>query len=105
MKRLMVRYRVKPERVEKNVELVRAVYAELARTQPAGLQYETFRDSDGCSFVHVATIDTPDGSNPLRASQAFGAFTRGIADRCDEAPVTTEVESIGAYGSTRSLVG
>ena len=101
MRRVMVRYRVKPERVEENVTLVGAVYAELARTQPAGLHYETFRLPDGCSFVHVATIDTPDGSNPLRDTQAFAAFTSGIAERCDEAPITTELSSLGAY---RSLV-
>ena len=97
MKRGMVRYRVKPGRVEENELLVGAVYAELARTQPAGLHYETFRLPDGCSFVHVATIDTPDGSNPLRDVQAFAAFTRGLSDRCDEPPVTTELSSIGAY--------
>ncbi len=97
MKRVMVRYRVKPERVEENEALVGAVYAELARTQPAGLLYETFRLADGCSFVHVATIDTLDGSNPLRAVPAFAAFTSGIAERCDEPPVTTELSAIGAY--------
>ena len=36
MKRVMVRYTVKPERVEENVELVRAVYDELRATRPAG---------------------------------------------------------------------
>jgi stalled ribosome alternative rescue factor ArfA len=32
----MVRYKVKPERVEENEELVRAVHDELLRTRPAG---------------------------------------------------------------------
>jgi hypothetical protein len=43
MKRIMVRYKVKPDRVAENEELVRAVYAELERTKPAELRYATFR--------------------------------------------------------------
>ena len=39
MKRTMVRYRVKPERVEENEALVRAVYAELAKLKLEGVQY------------------------------------------------------------------
>jgi hypothetical protein len=38
-KRVLVQYRVKPERVSENVELVRAVYDELHGAQPAGLRY------------------------------------------------------------------
>jgi hypothetical protein len=36
VKRVIVRYRVKPDRAAENVELVRAVYAELHDTGPAG---------------------------------------------------------------------
>ena len=38
MRRVMVRYKVKPERAAENEELVRAVYEELQRTAPDGLQ-------------------------------------------------------------------
>ena len=34
MTRVMVRYQVHPDRVEENIALVRAVYAELATVQP-----------------------------------------------------------------------
>ena len=54
MRQVMVRYKVKPERVEENEELVRAVYDELGRTEPAGLRYATFKLDDGVSFVHLA---------------------------------------------------
>ena len=36
MTRVMVRYQVHPDRVEENIALVRAVYAELAALQPQG---------------------------------------------------------------------
>ena len=34
MRQVMVRYKVKPDRVEENEQLVRAVYEELAATAP-----------------------------------------------------------------------
>ncbi len=65
MRRVMVRYKVKPDRVAENEELVRAVYDELQRTEPAGLQLRDVPLDDGVSFVHLASIETEDGRNPL----------------------------------------
>lgn len=94
MKRVMVRYRVKPDHVAANEDLVRDVYEELARTQPEGLRYGTFRLADGVSFVHLA-LHAED--NPLRQVEAFGRFQEGIHDRCDEPPTVVELEEIGSY--------
>jgi hypothetical protein len=96
-RRVMVRYRVKPDRVAENEELVRAVYDELQRTGPAGLRYATFRLDDGVSFVHVASVETADGHSPLSEVNAFKAFQANIEDRCDEAPVLTVLSRIGSF--------
>ncbi|HET6171548.1 MAG TPA: hypothetical protein VFD90_03010 [Gaiellales bacterium] len=98
MGKVVVRYKVKPERVEENERLVERVYAELAESAPAGLRYATFRLDDGVSFVHIASIDTEDGSNPLRGIQAFAEFGRDIAERCDEPPVAQDSQLVGSYG-------
>jgi hypothetical protein len=95
-KHVMVRYRVKPERIEENRQLVRAVYAELDRVRPDGLRYATLEESDG-GFVHVAEISTPDGANPLQQIAAFKAFAAHIKERCSEAPATTELARVGSY--------
>ena len=95
MKTVMVRYKVKPERVAENEGLVRAVYDELARTEPDGLHYATFRLDDGVSFVHVAA-HAP-GANPLNDVEAFRRFTDDIGSRCDEPPVVSEVTEIGSF--------
>jgi hypothetical protein len=92
----MVRYRVKPDRVAENEELVRAVYEELHRTQPAGLRYATFRLDDGVSFVHLA-VETAAGRSPLSELAAFRRFTGEINVRCDEAPQVTELAEIGSF--------
>jgi hypothetical protein len=95
MKRVMVRYKVKPDRVAENEALVRAVYAELERSAPAGLRYATFRLDDGVSFVHLAIVE--DGHNPLPEVTAFKRFQESIGDRCDEPPVATELQEIGSF--------
>ena len=71
MRQVMVRYKVKPDRVTENEELVRAVYEELRRTEPAGLRYATFKLDDGVSFVHLASNDTEHGPSPLATNQGL----------------------------------
>jgi hypothetical protein len=97
MKQVIVRYKVKPERASENEELVRAVYAELHQTTPAGLRYATFQADDGVSFVHLASHDGEDGSSPLSEVQAFKRFQENIDERCEESPVVTGIREIGSY--------
>ncbi len=97
MRRIMVRYTVKPERAQENVQLVRAVYEELARTAPAGLRYATFQLDDGVSFVHIASNETEDGQTPLRDIVAFREFLKDVNERCVEPPVTSELSELGSY--------
>jgi len=97
MKRVMVRYRVKPDRAADNERYIRGVFAELERTKPVGLRYASFKLDDGVSFVHIASIETADDSNPLLAVSAFKEFTAQIKERCDEPPVTTNLHEVGSY--------
>jgi hypothetical protein len=93
----VVRYKTKPDRTDENVALIEKVYAELAANGPDGLRYATFRLADGVSFVHVATIETDDGSNPLTSTPAFVEFLREIGDRCEVAPFASDATLVGAY--------
>jgi hypothetical protein len=97
MRRVLVRYKVKPERVEENEQLVRAVYDELRHTEPPGLRYATFKLDDGVSFVHIAVTESDTRGSPLSKLKAFQEFQNNIEDRTDEAPVVTEIEEIGSY--------
>ena len=97
MKRVMVRYTVKAEQVEENERRIEAVYAQLHREQPAGIRYVTFKLADGVSFVHLASIETADGSNPLTALETFNQFTGTIGERRVDPPVTVELHEVGSY--------
>ena len=95
MRHVMVRYKVKTDRAAENEALVRAVYDELARAQPSGLRYATFRLDDGVSFVHLASSE--EESSPLTKVAAFKEFQREIGERCDEKPVVSELREIGSF--------
>jgi hypothetical protein len=93
----VVRYTTRPDRADENQALIEEVYAELTSTAPPGLRYMTFRLDDGVSFVHVASIETEDGSNPLGTTAAFAAFQRDLGDRCVAPPAVTGATLVGAH--------
>jgi hypothetical protein len=97
MRRVIVRYKVKPEHADQNEQLVRAVYEELHRVKPESFRYATFRLDDGVSFVHIHSNESDDGRNDLSELEAFKAFQRGIAERCEEGPVVTPMSEIGSF--------
>ena len=97
MKRVMVRYKVKPDRVTENENYIKKVFEELKETGPEGLRYASFKLSDGVSFIHIASIETKEGNNPLADSSAFKTFQSEIKERCDELPVAIELNEIGSY--------
>lgn len=96
MKRVMVRYKVKPDQVETNEALVRAVFDELHRERPDGFGYATFKLDDGVSFVHIVN-EVDDEGNSLSGVKAFAEFREAIRDRCDEPPVATELHEVGSF--------
>ena len=97
MKRLIVRYKVKKDNAIENIEYIKNVFSALEKSKQEGLRYASFQLEDGVSFLHVASIETEDGANPLVSLEEFKAFTQDIASRCEEPPVASAVETIGNY--------
>ena len=97
MKRLMVRYKVKADRVAENERYIAKVFEQLKREQPSGLRYASFKLDDGVSFVHLVSQESEDGRNPLGELAAFKEFTAGIRDRCTEPPVAAELREVGSF--------
>jgi hypothetical protein len=95
MRHVVVRYKLKSERVAEHEALLEAVFAELAERAPPGLDYQALKLGDGRSFVHVASI--AGAENPLTSLPAFKAFTADVASRCEEPPVSSEGTRMGAY--------
>ncbi len=103
MRRVMVRYKVKADRAAENESYIKQVFEQLDRERPAGIRYATCKLDDGVSFVHIASIQSTDGGNPLTELAAFKAFSAGIKDRCEEPPVTVKLNEVGSYEFFESL--
>lgn len=97
MKRVLVTYKVKSDRAAENEGYIKDVFKELEQTGPDGLRYASFKQDDGVSFVHIASIETEDGISPLSESQAFKKFQADIGDRCEVPPVAMNLEELGSY--------
>lgn len=98
MKTVLVRYQTHADKATENEALIHAVFDELRASAPTGLRYTTFTLADGVSFVHLATIDTADGSNPLVSLDSFKRFQLGLPERCAEPPVATDLVLVDRFG-------
>ncbi len=97
MKRVLVRYKVKADKAAENEMFIKKVFEELRQSGPAGLRYASFKQDDGVTFIHIASIETEGGKNPLAETPAFQAFQAEIRDRCEEPPVAVDLHEIGSY--------
>ena len=70
---VMIRCKLKPDQVEKCLELGRAVYDELASIRPDWLRQASFRLDDGVSIVTFAELDAPASSRACPPSSGSGA--------------------------------
>ena len=97
MRKVVVRYKTKPEHADETQRLIENVFAELSSSNPDGLRYDAFRLEDGVTFVHVASIETSDSSNPLAETAAFGEFQSALDERIEEPPHAQDATMVGSY--------
>lgn len=94
MRRVIVRYRLKQDRLEEHEKLIHAVFEELKAKSPPGIRYGAFKS--GLDYFHVAFIEGE--KNPLNDIAAFLAFGERVKERTEEPPVVTNLETVGAFG-------
>jgi hypothetical protein len=103
MKRTVVRYKAKPEKVEENQRLIEKVFQELHAKSPQGVRYLALKLGDG-TFVHFAAVETESAS--ISGLEAFRSFRCGINERCAEPPQAGDATIIGNYrmlGETENI--
>jgi hypothetical protein len=96
MKQVLVRYKVKPEAIDENVELLKPVIAELESVNPAGFRYAAFQLDDPSEFVHIA-LYAEGVESPLPGIEAFQRYTAGIEDRCVEQPSVLNLNAVESF--------
>jgi hypothetical protein len=96
MKRTLIRYKTKPERVEENQRLIEKVFEELRASAPDGVRYLALRLADG-GFVHLTAFDAEENSSRITGLAAFRSFAGGVKERCLEPPQLNEATIVGNY--------
>jgi quinol monooxygenase YgiN len=97
MKKVLVRYKLKADKVEENETLVKEVYKQLHDNNVDGFHYITVKLADGVSFVHIGFADTEEANTAFSQLPAFRNFQANIKDRCEEPPVANQVTVIGSH--------
>ena len=88
----LIRYRVKPEKIEENQNLVEGVFRELHAKSPSGVRYLVLKLSDG-TFCHLFE----DSTKTIPNLDAFAAFRRGGEERRLDEPQQLEATIVGNY--------
>jgi quinol monooxygenase YgiN len=97
MLRVLVTYKVKPDRVTENEELVKAVYDELRQNNDPDIHYATFKLDDGQTYTHIASFSSPQKQAELTESKSFQAFRENLPDRCEVPPNPQKLNEIDSY--------
>jgi hypothetical protein len=92
----LIQYRVKPECLAENEQLIRAVFAELRDRRVAGVHYAVMRQEDG-TFVHLVAADPGQTTAALTSLPAFQRFQSGVRERCAVLPASNPVRVVGNY--------
>lgn len=91
----MIQYRLKAECLEDHLDLLAAVFAEMALDRPSDLHYAVHQLEDPLDFVHL--VQGPNLPNPLPRLSAFQRFRSGLEQRCDEPPLMTNLHEVGSF--------
>ncbi|WP_280397979.1 nuclear transport factor 2 family protein [Nocardia carnea] len=91
---VVVQYRTRDEATAENRHLIEAVFAQLHRERPAGVEYTAYQLDNGPEFVHAATSSA---AAALPGLDSFVQFQRDIGARVLGKPEVREAAVIGSY--------
>ena len=96
-----VRYAIKPDRVDENESLCRAVFDELRAKTPDGVFYACYKEADGTTFVHLFANLREDDAEAVTGLPSFASYQAKLLDRCLTTPEATRLslQLLDSYGA------
>jgi hypothetical protein len=91
----IVRFRLKPEHIERSRLRTAGLYSELAADGPTWLRQASFELDDNGGVLTLVQLERHPSA--LRDLEPFQRHRGGLAERCAEPPTTTPVRLLGAY--------
>ncbi|AVX04990.1 hypothetical protein MXMO3_02478 [Maritalea myrionectae] len=98
MSKVFIRYKVRSEKVETNIKLLRAFFEELAVENRPELTYMAYQLEDRQSFVHL--VNSAKDARAFAHLPSYRKFRDTLAARCIDAPEMCGIELIGAFGQS-----
>ena len=95
---MLVRSKIKLERVAEVEAGVRKMFAAIEEAQPQGVRYCSSRLPDGVIFLVQLELENAT-ENPLPNIPAFREFQENLKEWIAEPPVPEQLTVIGAYRS------
>jgi hypothetical protein len=93
---MMVRAKVKADRVAEVEAAVQAMFSAIERAQPKGVRYASSRLPDGVTYVILLGLE--EGiENPLFAVPEFRAFQEGLKAWLAAPPLSEPLTVVGSY--------
>jgi quinol monooxygenase YgiN len=97
MRHRIARFKVRPAEVAAAEKAIIAFVAKVAE-EPGTLRYESFREADGVTYVHVMTFADDAAEADHGASDHVKKFNADLVPRCEVQPVFTDLKKISGAG-------
>lgn len=97
MKAVYVKYQVDPSFAETNAENIREVMADLRSSGSDGIKYQSFRESDGVTFVHFGMYRDDAVLETFTSTPSFQAFQAALkASKPVRPPAAEWLDMVGS---------
>lgn len=94
---MMLRAKVKSERVAEVEAAATAMFSAINEAKPAGVRYASTKLPDGETFVILLELEGTTDENPLTAVPEFREFQANLKDWLAEPPVPEQLTVVGSY--------
>lgn len=90
MKAVYVKYQVDPSFADTNAQNIRKVMSDLREAGSDGVRYQSFRQSDGVTFVHFGMYRDEAAVESMTSMPSFQAFQRALKESKPVQPPAAE---------------
>ena len=97
MKAVYVKYQVEPSFADTNAQNIAKVMSDLRAAGSEGVRYQSFRQSDGVTFVHFGMYRDDAAVERMTSMPSFQAFQRALKESKPVQPPSAEwLELVGS---------
>ena len=90
MKAVYVKYQVDPSFADANAQNIRKVMSDLREAGSDGVRYQSFRQSDGVTFVHFGMYRDDVAVERMTSMPSFQAFQKALRESKPVQPPNAE---------------